>query len=332
MGTDRAALSNYYFAPLGRQPGGYLDFLGLPPNASEAEARVALRARRRQSREEFVAERTTFRERKEAGEITEEQFKAAVAELETKKNDKLCKLNELTEELNRVLAELRIRARAGFTADNEAWLQIYIAFDENRERTWDLLLRHRPVGEVEPNVLEVLLDKWFKSDHSAPADSAGHPSHEDGPVDSRTFSSLLQERDLLILLYADALWGCLRYTNRAYWAEKVEQWSQQIKQARPQLQLKSSMRYGPGQFDAYRILGQPPDLTLGNLDEDDEEVVDEGPAHDKSQKMDSFEKLAAMLKGGEYNLDDKNSDLAALFKKKLMELRGAKRNDEADAT
>ena len=38
--SSSKANGEYYFVPLGRDPGGFLDFLGLPPNASEADAKV----------------------------------------------------------------------------------------------------------------------------------------------------------------------------------------------------------------------------------------------------------------------------------------------------
>lgn len=90
MMDDHASPHNYYFVPFGREPGGLLETLGLPPMASEEAVADAHSRRRAEIAAEYVTRRlplarqmeyTTLKGKAQRGDIDEAALKAERARL-----------------------------------------------------------------------------------------------------------------------------------------------------------------------------------------------------------------------------------------------------------
>jgi hypothetical protein len=155
--------SQYYLVPFGREPGGYLDLLGLPPDASESQAG------RRDC--EFLKEidaafRLKYREAaksQKAGRITQEEFDAQVKVLEDQKNRQLTELSDLRSKFDLIQSERRRLANEGRTDDSVDWLELYRWCSDSPEEGWRFLLARRAPGAVDPRMLAEVERRWITS-------------------------------------------------------------------------------------------------------------------------------------------------------------------------
>ncbi len=90
--VERPSLLGYYFVPLGREPGGYLEILGLPPTATEKQAKSRYSQYLRRLDEEGREKRRLpkaqleygkLEVRLDKGEIIQEKFKEDLEEIVT---------------------------------------------------------------------------------------------------------------------------------------------------------------------------------------------------------------------------------------------------------
>jgi F0F1-type ATP synthase epsilon subunit len=78
--------SDFYFVPFGKERGGYLDLLGLPPNASEAEVATRGVEHRKQADKERREKAKELADKQKSGNITKEEYEAEYARLEEGRN------------------------------------------------------------------------------------------------------------------------------------------------------------------------------------------------------------------------------------------------------
>jgi len=111
--------------PLGRERGGLLDFLGLPPDARVGEVGKKKTQRMNKISQDFIDQRKSLREKLAAKEITQQEFDAEVEKLEEIKNKAKLKLNELQSKFDALQAEKRGAKNAGRQEDEAIWLEMY---------------------------------------------------------------------------------------------------------------------------------------------------------------------------------------------------------------
>lgn len=162
MSSTKSPVVEYYFVPLGREPGGYLDFLRLRPDADadtvaakEAEYRVGLK-------NELRKQRGVLLEQKKAKLITEEEYRAKLEERNATNDKELADFQQLKQKFELLQAERRKLANDGRPEMSSAWAEAYASFGHDPAKFWQFLLAARPLPQVEAEVLEAIGARWLK--------------------------------------------------------------------------------------------------------------------------------------------------------------------------
>ncbi len=134
-------VGEYYFVPLGRERGGYLDLVELPPTATGVEASKAELAYRTSLERDFKTRRKGLRERHKADELTKEEFDAAVDEHKAIWEAKKTELNKKKEVFTAQEAERRRLANEGKADETIVWDEMYRAFDDRPGELFERLRR-----------------------------------------------------------------------------------------------------------------------------------------------------------------------------------------------
>lgn len=159
MSTSKAN-NEYYFVPLGRDPGGFLDFLGLPPTATEADAKVRENEFRDKLEVEFKSRSTRLAMRMEYQNLKEKlrkneksgaEFSADVQKMKERHvnfNDKLMKLTA------------RLKEKAILQEAHTAEI-------ERLRNDFDALTAESDASPITKEEMEAEVEKWKKekSDH-----------------------------------------------------------------------------------------------------------------------------------------------------------------------
>jgi hypothetical protein len=153
-----------------------------------------------------------------------------------------------------------------------------------------------------PRLSEAFLDqvtqKWLDSsrwDKSRSPDlpsSAARPT----PADLQTLFKLMAERDLIGLLWADALWSRLQGTNRDYWRQRVRVWRDEIDEIGPHFRRRAENGGGQARHD-YPYLSEPRNLTIAHLPEGALEEAEPRPEQggDRPFDLEKFIEVARQL-------------------------------------
>jgi hypothetical protein len=201
--------NSYYFVSLGRERGGLLDVLGLPPNASELEIGNKEAEYKKRCQSELKNQLKEFNKRLQTGEITKEEVETKTAELKEQKEGKLTKLNEVRAKFDKQLAERRIRRREGKTIDDESgWSELLTAF---------------PLGNAILDALLMAPLARFTDDEVARITSGQLTEPGRDANDLAALRRAVGERRLLALLHADRLWERVKHTNRQRWTRLVQE-------------------------------------------------------------------------------------------------------------
>jgi hypothetical protein len=295
----------YYFVPLGRERGGYLDFLGLAPDADAYGVSEKHLAYLEDAERAFKKGRAALREELKENKITKQEFDAKVAQLEAERTKKEQQLNELKEKYEAVVGDARRGARNARRPPDPIWYEMIRRFASAAE-FWQLLARPRPLASVPVALLLEVEQNWI-SPHlngaTTPAQTAAAPQRTDNlpsrlaraakAVDLNMLAALLTERDLICLLAADALWTRVRYTNREHWRMMIELWAEEVARLGPRLQQQATAAPPP----IYPNLSQPTNLAIDDLQAEEMAEVAQAPtrgthAH-REQELDAL--LAALL-------------------------------------
>lgn len=243
MTTLKEQQNQYYFVPLGRDRDGYLALLSLPPTASIGEAKKAEVQYKKSIERDFKIKRGELRSKLKDNNITQEEFDAQVKEWEDQKTQKNVELNKLNESFKKAQAEKRKLHNKGIKDTNVVWLEMYKEYDrENFFKEWRS--GKKPLRTIDQRQLNSLKSFWLNSglekkrtfsDTSLQVFSGGNQQPS-----MSNFHELLDEKKMVCLLWADAIWSKLKYTNREFWQKKVETWEDELICSRPRFNLTAT--------------------------------------------------------------------------------------------
>jgi len=221
MNSTRSWIDDYYFVPLGREPGSYLDFLGLPPTASEIEVAAKDRAYRRQLGCDFRTSRSELIKKRDHNEITEEEYNSGVKKLEEERTEKRIEINKLREKYNLEPAEKRRILNMGLKDDSAVWVDMYESFlyASEADCLGKLIFKQHPFPQMEPSQLVGI---------PLPGHNRNSQMNEDIYFDEITISCLLK---------ADELWSRLKCTNLEFWLKEIEKWDKELDSITPRLKI-----------------------------------------------------------------------------------------------
>src|SRR2546423_13144668 len=137
----------YYFVPLGRERGGYLDFLGLPPDTDSFGVSEKHATYLKDAERAFKAGRKALKEDLRENRITQQEFDAKVAQLEAERTKKEQQVNELKEKYDVVVGSEQRGARNARRQPDPLWYEMIRRF-ANAAEFWQLLARPRPLASV----------------------------------------------------------------------------------------------------------------------------------------------------------------------------------------
>ena len=161
MSAKADASSEPYLVPFGREQGGYLDLLGLPPDADD----VAARAREAEFRKEVELNLRhrciALKKSHDEGQLTKEELDEQTRQLIDAKTQRLTELNELKGKFDAIQAERRKLANEGRRDDSVNWLPMYPTFGADLAKWGDFLLRERPLGPQPVALLDEVERRWL---------------------------------------------------------------------------------------------------------------------------------------------------------------------------
>jgi len=258
---------DFYFVSFGREPGGYLDVLKLPPNTNAAKVADTDRTYRREIEQSFREIRKTLKEEEKSGVLTPEESCAAVKKAEDEKSEKLRKLNGLKETYSRGQAQRRGLAGSGKTLPEEGWRRVYGL--SSPQSPWEELLQRRLLERCAADSLLCVRRKWLDfsgADGGAFPDLASSRYRPGQLIDLAAIGGLVAERDLLHLMAADLLWLQLSLTNRSHWRDQITRWTTEIEALGPTLRLEASAKPGGADSWEYPRLCQQPSGMIEKLE------------------------------------------------------------------
>jgi hypothetical protein len=157
----------FYFVPLGRERGGLLDFLGLPPDANDEVVNMAKAEYALQLKNKVRQERGRLLEQKKAKEITEEEYQAKQQELGARQSKEETDFNELNEKFEVLRSERRKHEREGIKETGAVWADAYQSFGKSRAEFWQILIEPRPLPQMTAEVLSALHSRWVEGGDDA---------------------------------------------------------------------------------------------------------------------------------------------------------------------
>ncbi len=252
MSEDTPSDADYYFVPLGRERGGVLDLLGLPPNASDQEINARLTEYRRELREACNERKKELGERHEQGEMTKEEYDAKVRELRESRNDEEAELNRLKRKLDTGRAGRRGAGHRGVEQDTTVWFDVCQSGEVSREELIRLMVSRRPIPNINPRFLQAAQSRWITGEGLAESGTSDGDAvvlrsdrcKDSSAINLATLAELVTERDLITLLVADALWGQVRHTHREWWVNEIADWVEEITALGPELRLERTEEDG----------------------------------------------------------------------------------------
>ena len=140
MSGPKEAKVEYCFVPLGRERGGYLDFLKLSADADQHAVAEAEEKYRRGLKKKLREQRGPLVEQKKAKQITEEEYKAKDEELQAQNAAELADFQELKQKFELLQAERRKMANEGRKDTSSAWADAYGSFGKDCAGFWQFLL------------------------------------------------------------------------------------------------------------------------------------------------------------------------------------------------
>lgn len=150
----------HYFVPLGREPGGYLDLLGLRPDSDAGARGRKENEYRQQIKKDALEERKKWKAELDAKKITQEEFDAKLQVIEDEKTKREKEFNELKKNFDKVVAERRKMANEGRRDTTSTWVE---AFPQcaDLEDFWRVLVAARPLPQFSVECLNALVECWL---------------------------------------------------------------------------------------------------------------------------------------------------------------------------
>ncbi|MGD2088738.1 MAG: hypothetical protein PVH61_21345 [Candidatus Aminicenantes bacterium] len=309
MNASRNLAEDYYFVPLGREPGSYLDVLGLPPTASEVEAKNRQEEYLLGLIKDFKNKRKKLRERKEKKEITEEEFNAQVKEWKEEKRKKEVDLNKKEENYDLSLAEERKLKNMGFVDDNVIWLDMYKSLSSSTDSEYlkELFFKKRPLPEIEQSLLDIV---------RSPGDYRPSSFEKYRKIKLKKFQNFLDEMNLSFLLKADDLWSNLKYTNLGYWLNKIEKWGRELDLIFPRLDRRRLRVSNFAEKPDFPTICEPFNLAIESLHSEEMEDISIMPERKGDKKEIGLAVLLAEMLARESMMDMEKPESADFWKNK----------------
>ncbi|MGZ8993692.1 MAG: hypothetical protein ACXW16_06720, partial [Burkholderiaceae bacterium] len=153
----------YYFVALGRERGGFLDVLGLPPDTDETQIGRREAEYRLQILSDEKKQRKPWREKLQAKEITQEEFDAKAAEIKAEKDRREREFNELSGKYALLKADQRKLANEGRRDTSASWVEAFPGWGMDRPSFWSFLTAQRPLPQVDGALLNAIHERWLRS-------------------------------------------------------------------------------------------------------------------------------------------------------------------------
>lgn len=257
-------IDDYYFVPLGRERGGYLDHLELPPTAKPDEISKRAVAKEKEAERKYKEGCKEANSQFKDGVITKEEQAKLTDQIKEEKEKQLRSLRELKAAYDLKFKESREWREKGFRAHEQVWrpwLPMYPELGRKGEAIRQALLSRRPRAGVSPAMLRFIVRHWIEGPYQGLSvdDPESDAEESLGKLldarPARLFDALrlATVRDLVELMTADALWGKLKFTNRAFWRERIADWEDSIALLGPGMKLRrtaSAPAEAGGEFPA----------------------------------------------------------------------------------
>ena len=293
--------NRYYFVPLGREKGGYLELLELPPTVSLGEAKNAERLYKKGLEKEFRRKRKSLRESLSKKEITQEEFDERVKKWEDKKTQKNVELNKLNQTFQNAQAEKRKLAHMGLRMDEVIWHEIH--FENGKEE----FIRHltsisRPLATEDPERLEKFRYRIAKDGFLTASDSTQKEIAAATASNSLdNFLGRINALKLMALIWADNIWSNLATPTREFWTTQLATWIgslpfyplEPIPDSRPSTQMPGtdSAEMEKRNVSRYPLLCSPTRFSVNRLEQQEVEEVIARPKRRGDQKAVSLRDL-----------------------------------------
>jgi hypothetical protein len=301
----------------------YLEILGLPPNASTAEVATRDLEHRNQAKEQLIKKVRELAHKQKSGKITTEEYEAETARPKEANNKFLAELNDLKKNYGEEQVH-RGRSKAppslpellGLAADASADA-VVASYEQYRRKAKSMLEEEFRAIELRLKKSEITNARYkaeieqltaaydrhmselgkLKQSYDAVGDRQTNrrlTSREDPPSNIADVCRLINERGLIRLLWADALWMELSGTNREYWYNRVRAWFEEIEEIGPHFRTRAAN--GAPAY-SYPHLSQPRKLTIEHLEKGQAE---DGPCRpeggEQTFDLQKFMQLAHSLK------------------------------------
>jgi hypothetical protein len=261
-------MANYYFVTFGRERGGYLELLGLAPDASKIAVKRKQAQYSQALDQEYRKAIQTAQARQRAGEITEEELKVQEQRAQNTRSEKGMKLQELKKVFESADIQEREIENSGQQMQADGWRPLYQPLEIGT--VWNDLFR-QPLDQVDMKQMEHLREQWRAVLMGQAVPSGLHS----GNYTPAAVLAWIQQRCLFHLTAADMLWQQLEFTNRDYWERQIHAWSEEIEKLG--LGLNDQVRGFPGQEWEYPDLCYTRTAMIDRLEAGDA-LMSGGPA------------------------------------------------------
>lgn len=211
---------DHYLVPFGREPGGLLEFLGLPVTASDREIGDRRAAAEKEIETSAKKKRVEINQQLKEGAITEAEREERIAKNKDEESAAKMKLRDLSNTYEAKKAQLRGAARQNRSVAEAGWVEL-----AGVEVTEELLLARRPLPRMDDAALAKIRNK-----------PAANPHTLAGVILWRI------HRDLAPLLEADDVWSAVAGTDRAYWQQRIAGWRREIEAEEPHFSIAGMAR------------------------------------------------------------------------------------------
>ena len=250
----------FYFITLGREPGGYLDVLGLGLNAGKGEIGTKEREFRQKIKKETKEKIRALNERLKSKEITKDEFNTQSEQYQEEQTRRLSEINDLKKGYEEEISQRRKNNNLGLADDNTVWTTTLPDWGTRVER-----------------LCSVLLGPHVTTDHLRPTSAQKDPL-------------------LPILLWADQCWSKIKWTNRETWQRNLEQWEADIYARVPGLQPVSTNAGTPVKQPLFPKLCAAADHSIDTLEKEEIEDLSKVPERaSEDRKLSLASLLAEML-------------------------------------
>lgn len=211
--------SEYYFISLGREPGGLLEVLNLPPTADERQVKNAVHGYIQRLKDETIEMKNVILKN---DLLDEEEREKKVKQLDEDFSEKNAELNALREKAKSEFARKREQKRSGIREYEFAWSTLYEATLEFEDfEKFYLKSLSIPLPQTEHQKLTELT-QGFSNDNFQKA-------LKDKNLTLAHWMERILWNKMKSLLVADQLWSNLKYTNTQYWNDQIQAWEMEFK-------------------------------------------------------------------------------------------------------